>query len=162
MEIKNLIQTNATIITITNLKKGDVVKYIDSDYSSKTLKFGIVTDILNDGTECFIYLTLINKEYGNIKVSYKLLSGKDNVSLFPANKEDIIGEYSNIIEEMEDDLVKQKDQVAKIETNLSFLKSIRNKNIKNNFTTPEFIESNATEVNALNTITSPINDELPF
>ena len=52
--MKNLIQLNANVIKITNLKKGDVFKRIDDNYSTPEVKYGVVLDLMNTGEKSFI------------------------------------------------------------------------------------------------------------
>ena len=61
MQTKNIIQTVANVIKITSLKKGDVVKMIESGYSSPESYFAVVLDLLNDGENTYIELLKYKK-----------------------------------------------------------------------------------------------------
>lgn len=51
MQTDTLIKASAQITAIVELKPFDVYKRIESEYSGAKLQFGIVTDVMHNGTE---------------------------------------------------------------------------------------------------------------
>ena len=89
METKTLIQSSAKILRITELQKGNVVKYIDKTYSTIEAHFGIVTDLYNSGNETFIQMLLFKKSYNDVTGEVKLFNGSADLALFPATIEEV-------------------------------------------------------------------------
>lgn len=110
MQTKNLIQTTANVIRITNLKKGDIYKrYEDSSYSS-SVSYGLVKDIKNSGEETFIEAVEYKKSYSSIDADLKIFSGSKDLNIFPATLEEVTSEFSGVVEKLEKEIRdKQKE-----------------------------------------------------
>jgi hypothetical protein len=89
MQTKNLIQSTANIIKITNLKKGDVIKQIDKDYSSHTIYYGVVVDLLSSGERSFITILRYENRYNDLRAEIKTYGGDEDLNLFPAQPDEI-------------------------------------------------------------------------
>ena len=68
MKTKNIIQAQANVIKITSLVKGDTVKIIKSEYSSNEIRYGVVIDLMNDGTKTFIEMLEYQESYNDVDV----------------------------------------------------------------------------------------------
>lgn len=98
MQTKTLIQTQANILKITSLKKGDVVKIIeDSSYGSPTVYYCIVIDLMNVGSESYIQVLRYKHEYSSLSCELKLYKGTENLHLFPAKVTDLKDYFSNTV-----------------------------------------------------------------
>ena len=89
METTQLIQSSARVIKITNLQKWDLVKYLDTQYSTVETYFWVVTDLLNTWEKSFIEILLYKKSYWDLSVEIKTFSWDKNIDIFPATIDDI-------------------------------------------------------------------------
>ena len=90
MQTKNIIQTQANVIKITSLVKGNVVKIIDDSSSYSTdIKYGVVIDLMNDGSKTFLEILEYKKSYGDVSAEIKLYSGDKELNLFPASVDEV-------------------------------------------------------------------------
>lgn len=104
MQTKNLIQTSANVIRITNLKIGDLYKrYSDSAYDN-SIYYGIVKAINNNGENTFLEAVEYNKSYSSITADFKVFSGDKDLSIFPATLDEIKDEFSKIVDKLEDEI----------------------------------------------------------
>ena len=126
MQTKTLIQATANVIKITELNKGNVVKMVDKTYSSAEIKYGVVVDILNSGSETYIQFLLYKKEYSGLTGEYKLYKGDEDIALFPASVDEVRDELyhalegmKNSINDKEKEILKAKDVLAKADSFVS-------------------------------------------
>jgi hypothetical protein len=111
MQTKNVIQTSANVIRITNLKKGDIYKrYEDSSYSS-SLYYGLVKDIKNNGEETFIEAIEYKKSYSSVDADLKIFSGSKDLSIFPATLEEVQEEFSGVVEKLEKEIKEKQKEI---------------------------------------------------
>lgn len=111
MQTKNVIQTSANVIRITNLKKGDIYKrYEDSSYSS-SLYYGLVKDIKNNGEETFIEAIEYKKSYSSVDADLKIFSGSKDLAIFPATLEEVQEEFSGVVEKLEKEIKEKQKEI---------------------------------------------------
>lgn len=105
MQTKNIIQTSANVIRITNLKAGDLYKRVDDSSYSTSIKYGIVKAILNNGEKTFIEAIEYTKSYSTIKAEMAIISGEKDIAIFPATIDEIKDEFNgleaNLLKEIE-------------------------------------------------------------
>lgn len=90
MKTQNLIQASANVIKITELLVGDVVKIVDESYSTIEIKYGVVIDILNDGSKTFIQVAQYKKTYSDtIDCELKTYKGQSELNIFPTTPEEV-------------------------------------------------------------------------
>lgn len=143
MQTQNIIQASAKIVRITELKKGNVIKYVDEQYSSTEMRMAVVSDILNDGTKTFIELVSFKKDYhAGIKLEKRLLKGMDDVAIFPATKEDLIADFQSIKELATREIKEKREELAKMELNLAWLTETVETHQAQELTEPKFEELN--------------------
>jgi hypothetical protein len=140
MNVRNLVQTTATIIKITELKKGNIVKLIEEKYSEPVINFAVVTDILSNGDKTYVELVTYRKDYGEVKLEYKLLSADKDVTLFPATKDDLLGHFETIKMEIQKEIQSEEDKLAKKKASFERLDQILANNAEN-VTQPMFESS---------------------
>lgn len=89
MKINQLIQTNADIITVLTVKRGDIYKRLDEpSYGSAKLLFGVVTDVLANGERSTVTALEVTAGYNSVEVTEKVFAGEGDVQLYPAALED--------------------------------------------------------------------------
>lgn len=125
MQTKQIIQTSANVIRITNIKSGDVYKIFDKDYSDRVY-FGIVRSVHNDGTSTVIEAVEYLKRWSDLEISYKIIHGEKDYVLFPATPDELNQEIEGAkvkiekeIEEGEKKIEEQKKLLSEIEEIIS-------------------------------------------
>ena len=113
MQTKNVIQTVANVIKITSLKKGDVVKMVESNYSSIESYYAVVLDMLNDGENTFIELLRYKKRYDEVDAEIKLYKGTDDISLFPTSLYELKEHFESSIKCIEKSINDDKEKLQK-------------------------------------------------
>ena len=121
METKNLIQTTANVIRITNLKRGDCVKIISKDYSSKKVKFGVVIDLMNDGKSTFIEMLEYKKDWSSVETDYVIYGGDDDIAMFPVEPGEIEEFLNDTVKSMQKK-IKEKNEELEV-LNKGYLKA---------------------------------------
>lgn len=144
MNFKNLIQASANVIQITQLAKWDTFKMIKEEtYGWPKLKFGIVTDIMNDWDKWYVTAIVLEAWYSNISKSVVLLSEKEmeNTAIFPTTWEEIKVAMSESIESMTSKIKDDTQSLKKKEEDLVFAKSILSGDFVITTQVPKFIET---------------------
>lgn len=123
METRTLIQAQANVLRVTALKKGDVVKLIEKEYSGNEIYYAVVIDMLNTGKETFLQLLQYKKQYSDITASIKTYDGSKDIALFPAtiaevqeHFESAVKDMRNKIEDRKKDLQKDQEALAKLQS----------------------------------------------
>lgn len=135
----NKIVSSAKIITITDLVKGNVIKFIDTQYSEEKLKYAIVTDVLKDNENTYIYLITFDIGYNNVEIKSKLLSGNKNFAVFPATPEEVSIEFGKIQQSLIKNIEKAKTDLQKMETDFECAKSYMDNQVSMDITEPQYI-----------------------
>jgi hypothetical protein len=119
MQTKTMIQAQANVIKITSLKKGDVVKMIEKEYSSHDVYYGVVLDLLNSGNECFIQILRYKRSYSQIDGQIKTYSGKEEMALFPATVEEVKDHFKEAVEYAKRSVKKKQEELMQEEKALA-------------------------------------------
>lgn len=114
MQINKII-SSAKIVTITDLQKGNVVKFIDTQYSEEKLKFAIVMDVLRDAENVYVSLITFDMGYSGVEIKTKILSGNKNFALFPATPEEIKANFAKIDESLLKVIEQKRKEVATLQ-----------------------------------------------
>jgi hypothetical protein len=100
VQTQQLIEASAEIITITRLKAGDVYKRLfDGGYGTNRLtelRYGVVTEVLNNGEDGAIVAIEMNPGYNAVTVEQKVYESGANVALFAATPEEIYAHQNEI------------------------------------------------------------------
>lgn len=140
MQTKNLIQTIANVIKITSLKKGDVVKMIETKYSEPESYFAVVLDMLNDGENTFIELLRYKKSYDDVYAEIKLYKGSDDISLFPTDIDELKEYFSSAVNKIEENIKEDKEKLANKISALAKAKEFISGELSKKLTAVEFSE----------------------
>lgn len=141
MQTKNLIQTQANVIKITSLVKGNVVEIIEKEYSDtyKTC-YGVVLDLLNSGTKTFIQILKYEKTYNNVKAEIKTYAGTDDLTIFPATIEEVKEFFSESISNLELTIEDEKKKLQEKIEAVKKAKAFANGELSKSLSEPEFFE----------------------
>ena len=142
MQTKNLVQTTARIIRITELAIGNIVKMVEeSSYSGATVKFAVVSDILNNGDKTFVEFVSFSKDYlKGIKLEKTTYAGDKELNLFPANKEDLLTSYQEIKEKTTKEIAEKEEELVAMKQNFDWLEKVIEKDKAQNLSAPKFEE----------------------
>jgi hypothetical protein len=147
MQTKNIIQTVANVIKITSLKRGDVVKMIDKDYSSLETKYAVVLDLLNDGENTFIQLLKYSISYRDINAEIKTYKGGDDLSLFPTNKEEVEEYFKRVILSIDNKIEEKKKELQELITSNQKAKEFISGELSKTLSNVEYIEQTQDQYN---------------
>lgn len=140
MQTKNLIQTVANVIKITSLKKGDVVKMIETNYSSPEIYYAVVLDMLNDGENTYIELLRYKKSYNSVNAEIKIFKGTDDVSLFPTSIGELEEHFTSAVKSIEREIKEDEEKLQKKITGLEKAKEFISGELSKSLTEVEFSE----------------------
>ncbi|MGH1563086.1 hypothetical protein [Mumia sp. DW29H23] len=88
MDTTTLIQASAKVVTITELKPGDVYKRVDDAYGGTKLIFGIVRDVMNNGTDAAFTALEVESGYQPTP-TVKVFKAGASLSLFAARPDEV-------------------------------------------------------------------------
>lgn len=137
MQTKQIIQASANVIRITKLQKGNIYKrFDDSDY----VYYGIVTDVLNDGSNAIITSTEYRKSWSSMDVSQKVIKGEKDYVLFPATLEEMQDEFQSVIGTKEREIQDAQKKIQEAEKSIEITKKLLSGEMQKELTTTEFKE----------------------
>lgn len=88
MDTRSIIEASATVITITRLKAGDVYKRLEPT-SEPPLVFGIVQDVLHNGTDAAITAIEITSGYQGVSARLRVFEMAKDLALFAATPSEL-------------------------------------------------------------------------
>lgn len=122
--VQNFIQADASIVTVTNLKVGDVYKRLVKDYSDNyEVLMGIVTSILNNGEDTAITALEFSSDYSGTDAKIKTFGTSTDMKIFDATPDEIATHLSALLEKSEKQIETKMGELAK---HRSVAQSIRN------------------------------------
>lgn len=88
MDTRTLIEASATVIQIASFKPGDVYKRLVTTSGEHKLVFGVVTSLMNNGTDGAFSALELTDNYGTAKLSNAVVAAGSGVALFPATPDE--------------------------------------------------------------------------
>jgi hypothetical protein len=113
MKTKQIVQSSVNVIKITNLKKGDVFKIVDTIYGSPDVNYGVVIDLLNSGHSTYVEVLQYRKNYGEMDCKIKLLKGDENVDIFPCEISEVEEYLKEAVEYNEKSIKEMREKLQK-------------------------------------------------
>lgn len=101
MQTSTLVQATAEVVTILNLRSGDVYKRLEeSTYGERyTLQFGVVTSVLHNGTDAAIVALEFPMDYSGAPTpKLKTFGTGSDLRLFAAEPEEIRRHFGEVRE----------------------------------------------------------------
>jgi len=141
MNIQNIVRASAQIVQITELAKWDAVKIIEeSSYSSARVKYGVVTEVMNDGQKWFIQVLVLDAQYSSFSKELKLISEKNSewMAFFPSSLEEIKIAFQGTLDSSEREIEKKVKELEKAKQDLEFAKSVCDGTFQLIANTPKF------------------------
>ena len=98
MHVRNLIEASANVVTITTLKRGDGYKRIipATQFGEAKLQFGVVTSVMNNGSEGAISAVEYAHDFSGVVVSVKAFDATADVALFAATVDEVMEHIAEI------------------------------------------------------------------
>ena len=95
---QNFVNTQANVISVTQLSKGDVYKRLHQDYSTAPyeLKFGIVTDVLNNGTDSVITALEFEVSHNDASMKMKTFGTSTELRIFACDPDEVVSHLGDI------------------------------------------------------------------
>jgi hypothetical protein len=117
MQVQQIIQASADVLTITRLSPGDVYKrVVDSGYGDNTavLRFGVVQDVMNNGSDAAVTALEYVSSYGGVAAAeLKVFTGSKPVAIFPATPEEVASHMTDLTTAADKALTAAEDAVTK-------------------------------------------------
>jgi len=144
MQTKQIIQASANVIRITKLSKGNIYKRFDDyDYTY----YGVVTDVLNDGTNTIITSIEYKKSYSDISVSQKVIKGEKDFIIFPATIDELQMEFQDVIDSKNKEIETKYKEIEISKKLIEHTEKLLNGELQKELTTPEFKELTQVDYN---------------
>lgn len=147
MQTKNIVQASANVIRITNLQQGDIYKRFEDSTYSKSVMFGIVKNIYNDGEKTYVEAVEYKKSYRDLEASIYVIRGDNDVSIFPATLEEIKDEFESALGTIEKGISDKQEEIKKMEIALETTKQLISGELQSKLQTPTFKEITQAEFN---------------
>ncbi len=133
------------MIRITSLRKGDVVKLVKSTSYENEVRYAVVIDLLNDGTNTFIEMLEYKKNYNNIDVELKVYKGTDDVSIFPTDQSEVEEYFNEMLKRLEKNISDKREELQKMINGLEKAKEFTSGELSKKLTTPAYAEESQPE-----------------
>lgn len=144
MQTKQIIQSSANVIRITNIAKGNIYKRFDDyDYTY----FGIVQAVHNDGNNTIIEATEYKAGYSDVDVSKKIIKGEKDFVIFPATLDDLKLEFEKCIEKKKRDIETKLEEISKAKKTIELTEKLISGEMQKELSTPMFKEMTQGEFN---------------
>lgn len=145
MQTKQIVQASANVIRITNIQKGNLYKRFEE--SGDYTYFGVVTDVLNDGSNTIITATEYRKSWGDMNVENKVIRGEKEFVIFPATIEDFQMEFKDVISKKQREIECHKEEIVKAEKTIEITQKLLSGELQKELSTPAFKEFTQDEFN---------------
>lgn len=110
MNTKQLVQSSANVIRVVNIKVGDLYKRFETEYEDRCY-FGIVRNVHNDGENTVIECTEYKYTWSSIEASYKTITNKKDVAIFPCTLEEFKLEFAAAKEKLRKDIEQKQLEI---------------------------------------------------
>ena len=145
MQTKQIIQSSANVIRITNIAKGNIYKRFQKDYDYTY--YGIVKAVHNDGSNTIIEATEYRYSYGDMNVEHKVITGDKDYVIFPATLEEIQSEFESCITKKEKEIDSANETIKKAEKTIEDTKRLISGEMQKELSSPLFKEMTQGEFN---------------
>lgn len=152
MQTKNIIQTSANVIRITNLKAGDMYKRVEDSSYSTSMKYGIVKAVLNNGEKTFIEAIEYTKSYSSIKAEMAIISGEKDIAIFPATIDEIKDEFNGLEETLLKEIETKEKEIEEKKKCIAETRMLLSGEMTNTLSSAEFKEMTQGQYNELKLI----------
>lgn len=143
MQTKQIIQSSANVIRITNIAKGNIYKRFDDNYTW----YGVVNAVHNDGEKSIIEATEYRAGWSSMEVQYKVIKGEEDYTIFPATLEDFDKEFGGIISHLERKIRDAEKTIADSTKQIEFTNKLISGELQKELSTPSYKEMTQTEYN---------------
>jgi hypothetical protein len=128
-----LVEPTANIVRIVSLKKGDVYKRLHQAYSGSEpeIRFGIVTDILHNGTEAAVTsLEYQPASTDGLKVELKTFSTTNAPAFFPAEPSEFETHLRDLGRTVDNALKTAREKVTALEHNATLIRRLKRQHVQ--------------------------------
>lgn len=95
---RHLVEASASVVAITKLSRGDVYKRLTKESYQNTydIRFGIVTDVLANGTDVAITALEFEDSYTESKTAMKVFGGDSELQLFACDPSELSSHFDGL------------------------------------------------------------------
>lgn len=113
---KTLVQTTAQVITVLDLKRGDVYKRLVKNYADTyEIKMGVVTDVMDNGEDSAITALEFASDYSGTTAKVTVFGTNQDIKIFPATVDEVAAHMTELEEKASDDVRKKRSELAAAE-----------------------------------------------
>lgn len=167
MQTQTFIAPSATITRVTELTKGNTYKrLVDNSFSSDDkMVYGVVTDVLNNGTAIAIQTIEFEPDYANrIEIKHRVFKGERDLAIFPAEPNEIRSYYLDAIDASARNVKTKEQDLSKAQQEHATLKAFTEGRVTEQLTAP--VTTNVIErldvEEGKNEVSVPFNTDEPF
>lgn len=143
VSVHNLIQTSAEVITILHLKKGDVYQRLEEYSNEVEMRYGVVTGVLNNGTDAVITALEIgkNRYESTVGVKQQVFKTGESPKIFSTTVEEFRLHLSKMRTLLESETKKLDREVYELDTKKQLLDGVFSTGISHATTTAELVDA---------------------
>jgi len=125
MRTSTLVQATADVVTVLNLRTGDVYKRLEENKSgygeAYTLQFGVVQDVMHNGEDAVITALEFTVSYSGVEPKLKTFGTNADLKLFSAQPDEVRNHFAELqesarlaVEKAEGEAAKQRTMAARV------------------------------------------------
>jgi hypothetical protein len=117
MRTASLVQASADVVTIVNLRAGDVYKRLEENtYGEKyQLHFGVVQDVMHNGEDAVITAIEFPAQWNGVEAKIKVFGTGSDLKLFEATPEEVTAHFAEVREASQRSVKTKADELSKAE-----------------------------------------------
>lgn len=138
MKTATLVQATADIITVVNLKTGDVYKRLVKDYSDKyVVQIGVVRDVMHNGEDAVITALEFEASYSSVEPKMQTFGTDTDLRLFAAEPEEVRAHFEEILDKAQRMVRTSEEELAKKQALLETVRRVTTEESARALTAPE-------------------------
>ena len=121
MQVQQIIQASADVLTVTRLAPGNVYKRVeDSGYGGPVLRYGVVQSVMNNGTDAAVTALEYEADYSaGAKAIIKVFNGSTPAAIFPATPAEVTVHLDELMESARQAVIRAEEDLIKKQGALS-------------------------------------------
>lgn len=125
MNVQTIVQASARVVTITELAPGNVYKrLVDSSYSDDKLTYGVVHEVLNNGSDAVILGLEFSTSYSDVNTKLEVFSGDKDLKIFAAEPYELDKYLEDAVSNLEREVEKKREALTQGQAKLDEVKDI--------------------------------------
>lgn len=117
MRTATLVQASADVVTVINLRAGDVYKRLEvNTYGERhTLHFGVVQSVMHNGEDAVIVAIEFPQEWNGVQAKLRTFGTDADLKLFDATPEEVTAHFAEVRDASAKTVAAKREELAKAE-----------------------------------------------